>query len=177
MADGVTFQTSALASPASGEKIATDDCGAAGQVQIIKIAISADGSATLIPADATNGIDVDVTRIAFVASTPSFTISAASTNATSLKASAGVVYAIQAFNINAAIRYLKLYNKASAPTVGSDTPVKVLAIPPGSGFVLSFGPSGVSFTTGIAWALTTGITNADTGAVAASEILVNIDYI
>jgi len=106
------------------------------------------------------------------------TISAASTNATSLKASAGQIYGIQVFNLNAAARYLKLYNKASAPTVGTDTPVKVILIPgntAGAGAVMDF-PNGLAFGTGIAWALTTGITDADTGAVAANEIVVNIDY-
>lgn len=105
-------------------------------------------------------------------------ISAASTNATSLKASAGQVYGIQVFNLNAAARYLKLYNKASAPTVGTDTPVKVFMIPgnaAGAGIVSNW-INGVEFNTGIAYALTTGIADSDTGAVAASEIVVNVDY-
>lgn len=105
-------------------------------------------------------------------------ISAASTNATSLKASAGQVYGIQVFNLNTSPRYLKLYNKASAPTVGTDTPVKVFMIPgnaAGSGIVSNW-TNGVEFTTGIAYALTTGIADSDTGAVAASEIALNIDY-
>lgn len=107
------------------------------------------------------------------------TVSAASTNATSVKGSAGQVYSIQAFNINAAARYLKLYNKGSAPTVGTDTPVKTLLIPgntAGAGFVFDTGGMGLAFGTGIAFAITTGITDADTGAVAASEIVINIDY-
>lgn len=58
MADGVPITAG------SGTTIATDDCGTPGHAQIIKIAIAADGSATLIPADATNGIYVDVTRVA-----------------------------------------------------------------------------------------------------------------
>lgn len=106
------------------------------------------------------------------------TTSAATTNATSVKASAGQVYAIQAFNVNAAVRYLKLYNKASAPTVGTDTPVKTLAIPgntAGAGFVASW-PSGLAFGTGIAFALTTEATDAGTTGVAVNEITVNIDY-
>jgi hypothetical protein len=45
----------------SGTTIATDDAGGR-HVQLFKLAISTDGSATLIPADATNGLDVDVTR-------------------------------------------------------------------------------------------------------------------
>jgi hypothetical protein len=105
------------------------------------------------------------------------TVSAASTNATSVKASAGQIYSIQCFNLNAAARYLKLYNKASAPTVGTDTPVKTLLIPgntAGAGFI--FDTHGLEFTTGIAFALTTGIADSDTAAVAANEIVVNIDY-
>lgn len=110
--------------------------------------------------------------------TMSKTTSAASTNATSLKASAGQVYSIQCFSVNAAVRYLKLYNKASAPTVGTDTPVKTLAIPgntAGAGFVISW-PQGLAFATGIAFALTTEATDAGTTGVAANEITVNIDY-
>ena len=106
------------------------------------------------------------------------TTSAASTNATSLKASAGQVYSAQVFNVNAAVRYFKLYNKASAPTVGTDTPVKTLAIPgntAGGGFVISW-PQGLAFGTGIAWALTTEATDAGTTGVAADEITVNLDY-
>lgn len=105
-------------------------------------------------------------------------LSAASTNATSVKASAGTLYALQVFNVNAAARYLKLYNKASAPTVGTDTPVKTLTIPgntEGRGFVIAI-PQGLAFGTGIAFALTTGVAVADTGAVAANELVVNLDY-
>lgn len=106
-------------------------------------------------------------------------ISAASTNATSVKASAGVVFAIIAQNLNASVRYLKLYNKASAPTVGTDTPVFTMPIPAsatGAGFTWSI-PPGIDFSTGIAFALTTGSADNDTGAVAASEIFVALAYV
>lgn len=63
MADTITFQSATPATPAASTVIATDDAGASGHVQIIKLAISTDGSATAIPADATNGLDVDVTRL------------------------------------------------------------------------------------------------------------------
>lgn len=111
--------------------------------------------------------------------TPYVLISASSTNATSLKASAGQIYSIQVFNTNASARYLKLYNKASAPTVGSDTPVKTILIPgasAGAGASISVNV-GISFSTGIAFAITTGIAHSDTGAVGANDIAVNIDYI
>lgn len=57
MADGVQITSG------SGTTILTDDTGAGGHAQVVKLAISTDGSGTLIPADATNGIDVDVTRV------------------------------------------------------------------------------------------------------------------
>lgn len=44
----------------TGTSIATDDAGAGGHVQIIKLAVSSDGSATLIPADGTAGLKVDL---------------------------------------------------------------------------------------------------------------------
>jgi hypothetical protein len=105
-------------------------------------------------------------------------ISAATTNATSVKASAGQVYSIYAHNVNAAARFLKLYNKASAPTVGTDTPVLTLPIPgnaAGAGFVWDV-PPGIAFGTGIALAITAAVTDADTTAVAANEIVVNLLY-
>lgn len=58
MADGVELDAGT-----GGATVATDDAGAAGHVQIIKLAVSADGSAVVIPADETNGLDVDVTRL------------------------------------------------------------------------------------------------------------------
>jgi hypothetical protein len=110
--------------------------------------------------------------------TPARLISAASTNATSVKASAGQLGFIFAVNLNAAVRYLKLYNKASAPTVGTDTPIATLPIPAsttGAGFVLPI-PGGVNFSTGIAYAVTTGVADSDTAAVAANEILLFMGY-
>jgi hypothetical protein len=56
MADGVAITAG------SGTTILTDDTGAGGHAQVVKLAISTDGSGTLVPADATNGIDVDPTR-------------------------------------------------------------------------------------------------------------------
>lgn len=102
---------------------------------------------------------------------------AASTNATSAKGSAGRLYAIQGYNAAAAVRYLKLYNKATSPTVGTDTPVKTMALPAGAGFAFDW-PVGYSFATGIAFALTTGSADADTGALTAADVLgLNLDYV
>jgi hypothetical protein len=54
MADGVVLNAGS-----GGVTAATDDCGASGHAQVVKLAISTDGSATLIPATAAAGILVD----------------------------------------------------------------------------------------------------------------------
>ena len=103
-------------------------------------------------------------------------ISANTTNATNVKSSAGQVYGWQISNTNASVRFFKLYNKATAPTVGTDTPVMTIAIPGntnGGITELEFA-TGITFSTGISFALTTGVADSDTTAVAANEVLVNL---
>jgi hypothetical protein len=103
------------------------------------------------------------------------TVLAASTNATSLKASQGQVYSF-CLNNNAAYPvFLKLYNKASAPTVGTDTPVSVLEAQAGVP-ICKQTEEGFAFATGIAWAATKGLTDADATAVLASDGTVEIAY-
>lgn len=108
------------------------------------------------------------------------TISAATTNATSLKGSAGTVGFIIAANVATTPRYLKIYNKATAPTVGTDVPVLVAIIPGsttvGAGSNIPIPTQGLNLGTGIAFAITAGITDADTTAVGLSEVAVTIGY-
>lgn len=103
--------------------------------------------------------------------------SAATTNAVSVKASAGVVYGIAVSNQNAAVRVLKLYDKASAPTVGTDIPVLTVPVPASSVLSLNLGTIGLRFATGIAIATTTGIVDSDTTAVAVGDLHINLSYI
>ena len=101
--------------------------------------------------------------------------SAASTNATSVKASAGQIYKICCTNNSTSARYLKLYDRASAPTVGTHTPVWRIMIPASGGFIDEF-VHGLVFGTGIAYGLTTGAADSNTGAVGADEVQVNLTY-
>jgi hypothetical protein len=102
------------------------------------------------------------------------------TTAVVVKASAGTLFGVQIYGIAAAPAYLKIYNATSA-TCGSGTPVKRLMIPAaataanGAGSNVTFGP-GLAFATGITYCVTTGITDADTTAVAANTFLINVDY-
>ncbi|HRF11308.1 MAG TPA: hypothetical protein PLR37_04105 [Candidatus Accumulibacter phosphatis] len=103
--------------------------------------------------------------------------SAATTNATSIKASAGSVYGIVISNTGGAARYVKLYNKASAPTVGTDVPVLTIKVATDDIVSIDVGTQGLRFTTGIALAITANAVDTDTTAIGASEVKVLMAYI
>lgn len=100
---------------------------------------------------------------------------AASTNGTSIKATAGNVYSITASNTTASAIYLKIYNKASAPTVGTDVPLMTIPVAANSFESFEFGRLGARFATGIAIAVTAGIASNDTAPVLAGS-LITIQY-
>jgi hypothetical protein len=104
-------------------------------------------------------------------------ISAATTNATSVKAAIGTINAIVLTNSSAAIKYFKLYNKASAPTVGTDTPAATIGVPATGTVVFPCGAFGMRCNVGIAYAITGAIAVADTTAVAAGDMAVHIQYL
>lgn len=111
-----------------------------------------------------------------ITSTSRIVSAAGTTNATLAKASAGKIYAIQGYNAAASVRYLKIYDKPALPTVGSDTPVKTLSLPAGVGFAFDF-PLGYLCGTGIAYALTTGSADTDTGALTSGDVVgLNVDF-
>lgn len=58
--------------------------------------------------------------------------------------------------------YVKLYNKGSAPTVGTDVPIVTIPVPASSTFTQNFGVTGMRFSTGLAWAATGGMDATDT---------------
>jgi hypothetical protein len=103
-------------------------------------------------------------------------ISTADNNSTNIKASSGLVYSINACNTNAAARYLKLYNKATAPTCGTDIPALRVMIPATNCTQPIVVPFGLSFPLGIGICIVTGATDADNTSTAANEQTVNIAY-
>lgn len=106
-----------------------------------------------------------------IASVSRLASAAASVNATVAKTSAGRVYKIHGYNAATSVRFLKLYNKASAPTVGTDAPVVAIPLAPSKEFDVDLGLLGQYFSTGIAYALTTGAADADTGALTAADVV------
>lgn len=87
------------------------------------------------------------------------------------KASPGDVCGFWGQN-GAAITYLQIYNKATAPVIGTDTPVMTYPIPANATFTQSI-PAGAYFGTGIAYAFTTDAAGT-TGSAAAAIIAFNL---
>lgn len=101
---------------------------------------------------------------------------AASVNSTLVRAGGTDVFNIDGYNNNAAARFLKLYNKATAPTVGTDTPVRTMRLPPTAQFSFSFNPP-LYFSLGAGFGASTAAADADTGALTAGDLVaMNIDY-
>ncbi len=101
--------------------------------------------------------------------------SAASTNAKSVKATAGRIFTITGFNSNAAVRYLKLYNTTGVPNVGTDVPVWTEYLAPQSKFLINL--EGFQASNGIGYAFTVNVADNDATAVGAGDIMAfNLGY-
>jgi hypothetical protein len=123
-------------------------------------------------------VNAQLTQIGGVGSPVRFTlVSAASTNATSVKTSASNVAWMQISNTTASWRFVKMYNRNSAPTVGTDTPVFNLAIAPNSTIDHACAFLGMAFGSGVALAITGGSALLDATAVGSGDVVVNISYL
>ena len=125
-------------------------------------------------ATGTNVIGKIIPSAASSGGATSFTlISAATTNSSLVKASTGTLYMLSASNSTATVAYIKIYNKVTAPTVGTDTPVFTFMVPANGAVMVPIPSVGVNFAAGIGFALTGLATTADTTAVALNQIQVN----
>lgn len=101
-------------------------------------------------------------------------LSAATTNSTALKASAGQLYTLSATNTNAATAYLKLYDKATAPTCASDTVLATYVLLQNVPLNKNF-PVGAAFAAGIGVCITAAAADND-NAAATTGITVSYSY-
>jgi hypothetical protein len=93
-----------------------------------------------------------------------------------VKATPGQINGGMLFNLNAAVRFLKLYDKASAPT-SSDTPKFTIPLSAnGEPVELPGAVCGFAFAAGISIRATTGAADSDTGAPTANETIVHLLY-
>lgn len=103
--------------------------------------------------------------------------SAASTNATLQGSGTKMVFGVDVANNHATNwAYLKVYNKGTTPTVGTDIPVLVIPIAPNSARFLP-DTIGKAFASGIGTAITGGAADTDVAAVLAGQVQFMIEYL
>jgi hypothetical protein len=183
VADDITYTTSSPAGVPNSTKQATDEHASRGHMPIVKLAIATDGEATLVPADATDGVLVNLGANNDVVVGPStsggltlFRSIDLDETEEEIKATAGQLYGWYIFNASSGTRYVKVYNATAASvTVGATTPVLTFPLPAG-GAANAFSTMGIAFSTAITAAATTGVADADTGAPGANEIIANFFY-
>jgi len=135
---------------------------------------------TLVGINAIGGVDATAEGIMPLAyGSNSYTRISDGTDAAVIKATPGILRVLNASNVNAAARYVKLYDKATAPDPAQDTPVATLLVPgatTGGVNVLACGQKGIEFTIGIAINIVTTAPITGATGVAAAEVIVNAVY-
>jgi hypothetical protein len=90
------------------------------------------------------------------------------------------VFTVRLTNTNAAARYVKLYNVATAPTAGQATPQAVICIPGGTtalpSVVIDNNANGEAYPLGIGYTVTGEMADSDTTAVTSGDLIVDIRY-
>jgi hypothetical protein len=114
-----------------------------------------------------------------VPATPYFLNSAATTNGALILTGTSNVSSFYATNEGATVAYIKLYNKSTAPTVGTDVPEMILPVPAAVGGVPgvanpNIGFHGLRFALGLGIAITGAAIFSDTTAVAAGQVKVKL---
>lgn len=132
----------------------------------------------------TNSIgQVGLTTTGFAATSGAATqakiLTAATTNATSVKASGGKLFMAIFSNNAATAKYIHFYNKASAPTVGTDSPAFTITLPANTieqPFQFS-SDIGLQFTTGLAYSITGAAGDLDNTVTAINDVSGVLGYI
>lgn len=114
-----------------------------------------------------------------VPATPYFVNSLATTNGALILTGTSGLQAFYATNIGATAAFVKLYNKATAPTVGTDVPEMIISVPAATAGVpgtveVTPGFNGYRFALGLGIAITGAAADADTTAVAAGQVKVKL---
>lgn len=113
--------------------------------------------------------------------TPYHLVSANSTNATLIATGQHTIFSVELGGVGSSPAYVKFYDKATAPTCGTDTPVKTLIIPVASTAANGAGSNvlmaiGFQVQSGLGMCITGGMADNDSTAVAAGSFVANVDY-
>lgn len=101
--------------------------------------------------------------------------SLATTNAAAIAAGARRVYSASIMNTSGATKYVRLYDKLAAPTVGTDIPLRVIAVPATSSKEVAW-PAGDNYALGLGIAITGAAAYNDATAVAAHDVQLTLNY-
>ena len=102
-------------------------------------------------------------------------VAAASTNSTLIKAGPGELSGFVLINPSAAVKFVKFYDKATAPTVGTDTPIMTVLVPAGDTVILP-AIDRVEFENGLGLGITGAAADNDTTAVVAGDVISQVFY-
>lgn len=104
-----------------------------------------------------------------ITGTPIKVNSAATTNITLFRAGPTNLFEITVTNKSAAVVYVKLYDKATAPVLASDVPVLTIPVSITASGVqpvsMQFGDLGKSFPLGLGYAITGALADTDTTVI------------
>lgn len=122
---------------------------------------------------------VNATANPSVPTTPYFLNAAATTNGALIITGTSNVSSFYATNEGASVAYVKLYNKATAPTVGTDVPEMIIPVPAAVSGVPgvanpNIGFHGFRFALGLGIAVTRNAVYTDTTAIGATEVKVKL---
>ncbi len=107
--------------------------------------------------------------------TSAYKNTALSNTGVNIKSSAGVVTAWHFYNPNTSAVFVHFYNKATAPTTGTDTPIRTIGLPASGGATVAF-PFPLGFGTGIGISCTANVGDADNTAPT-TGIAVDVEYV
>jgi hypothetical protein len=103
-------------------------------------------------------------------------ISAAGSNSNLIKTGKSNLSNLFVVNTSATIKFFKLYNKATAPNVGVDIPLITIPLPSGQcGFTV---PAlvGINFSLGLAFAITSGASDGNSGTILSGDIIATFSF-
>lgn len=92
-----------------------------------------------------------------------------------IKASAGQLYGVHVYNKAGYPVFIKIHNKATDPTPGTDVVVRTIGVQADTQRDVVF-PFGLAFGTGIAFSIVKLLPDADATAVIAEDCVVDFDY-
>jgi hypothetical protein len=102
-------------------------------------------------------------------------LTTASTNATSLKASAARLVGFKLTNTTASVKVIHFHNLATAPTVGTTSPTFSIVLPANT-YVPWSNNVGDAFGSGLSYSITGGIADLDATATAVGDVIGSISW-